>query len=212
MRVLLFLGAFVAFYANAAATLVVPGNIDLEVLNMKKAETDGGLLSTVNTIKLTPGWNQIVFRYIPRFEGKKEIRQVYSDTIIAKFYVQGDEQFKFTLPDFKRYQQARENISPLQWGLVTKDGKNVAIKQDILPIGGFAIGEKYITATKKYNIHGGVAAIAVKYVVTQPKNEADSPAVNTSSEDSQLLDLWKTMYYKATPAQQKAMKNWLLKQ
>lgn len=202
----------------AATTLVVPEDVKLLAVNMEKPKLEGGLFSSDKTIEIPDGTNQIVFKYQPAFETNENLKTVYSDVIIAKFDVE-NEKLKFELPEFKTLRQAQNNISPLDWQLLDTKGQPIALVEDVLESDGVQIGRNYPQESRNYNIAGGIASVAVSYVTVNQHQQSVSdiePRVETSDtrtitvpEDSPMVDVLKTMYNKASPAEKEAFKNWL---
>ncbi|HHF2975804.1 TPA: DUF2057 family protein [Vibrio diabolicus] len=205
----------------AATTLVVPEDVKLLAVNMEKPKLEGGLFSSEKTIEIPDGTNQIVFKYQPAFETNENLKTVYSDVIIAKFDVE-NEKLKFELPEFKTLRQAQNNISPLDWQLLDTKGQPIALVEDVLESDGVQIGRNYPQESRNYNIAGGIASVAVSYVTVNQHQQSVSdiePRVETSDtrtitvpEDSPMVDVLKTMYQKASPAEKEAFKNWLAEQ
>ncbi|MCG6282052.1 DUF2057 family protein [Vibrio diabolicus] len=205
----------------AATTLVVPEDVKLLAVNMEKPKLEGGLFSSEKTIEIPDGTNQIVFKYQPAFETNENLKTVYSDVIIAKFDVE-NEKLKFELPEFKTLRQAQNNISPLDWQLLDTKGQPIALVEDVLESDGVQVGRNYPQESRNYNIAGGIASVAVSYVTVNQHQQSVSdiePRVETSDtrtitvpEDSPMVDVLKTMYNKASPAEKEAFKNWLAEQ
>lgn len=205
----------------AATTLVVPEDVKLLAVNMEKPKLEGGLFSSEKTIEIPDGTNQIVFKYQPAFETNENLKTVYSDVIIAKFDVE-NEKLKFELPEFKTLRQAQNNISPLEWQLLDTKGQPIALVEDVLESDGVQIGRNYPQESRNYNIAGGIASVAVSYVTVnqhqqsvsdiEPRVETSDTRIITVPEDSPMVDVLKTMYNKASPAEKEAFKNWLAEQ
>ena len=205
----------------AATTLVVPEDVKLLAVNMEKPKLEGGLFSSEKTIEIPDGTNQIVFKYQPAFETNENLKTVYSDVIIAKFDVE-NEKLKFELPEFKTLRQAQNNISPLDWQLLDTKGQPIALVEDVLESDGVQIGRNYPQESRNYNIAGGIASVAVSYVTVnqhqqsvsdiEPRVETSDTRTITVAEDSPMVDVLKTMYQKASPAEKEAFKNWLAEQ
>ncbi|WP_408673741.1 DUF2057 family protein [Vibrio campbellii] len=205
----------------AATTLVVPEDVKLLAVNMEKPKLEGGLFSDEKTIDIPDGTNQIVFKYQPEFEIGDDIKGVYGDAIIAKFDVKNEE-LKFELPEFKTYRQAQTNISPLEWQLLDSKGQPIDLVEDILESDGVQIGRNYAQEARNYNIAGGVAGVAVTVVTVnkhsqavtgvEPKVVATADAQSPTAQDSQMVDLLKTMYQKATPEEKETFKKWVAQQ
>ncbi|CAE6910086.1 DUF2057 family protein [Vibrio sp. B1FLJ16] len=217
LKVAMALSVFASSQLFAATTLVVPDDIKVLAVNMEKPKLEGGLFSAENTIDIPDGTNQIVFKYQPEFEIGDAIKVAYSDVIIAKFDVE-NETLQFELPEFKTYRQAQTNISPLTWQLMDSTGNPISLVEDILVSDGVQIGRNYPQEARNYNIAGGVAGVAVTYVTVNQHQQAVTgvePTVEASSadtKDSQMVDLLKTMYQKASPEEQAAFKAWVKQQ
>ncbi|MDF4946950.1 DUF2057 family protein, partial [Vibrio parahaemolyticus] len=97
-----------------------------------------------------------------------------------------------------------------------------ALVEDVLESDGVQIGRNYPQESRHYNIAGGIASVAVSYVTVNQHQQSVSdiePRVETSdtrstaaSNDSPMVDVLKTMYQKASPAEKEAFKNWLAEQ
>ncbi|MCG6236813.1 DUF2057 family protein [Vibrio diabolicus] len=221
LKVAMALSIFASTNLYAATTLVVPEDVKLLAVNMEKPDLEGGLFSSEKTIELPDGTNQIVFKYQPTFEINENLKTVYSDVIIAKFDVE-NEKLKFELPEFKTLRQAQNNISPLDWQLLDTKGQPIALVEDVLESDGVQIGRNYPQESRNYNIAGGIASVAVSYVTVnqhqqsvsdiEPRVETSDTRTITVAEDSPMVDVLKTMYQKASPAETAAFKNWLAEQ
>ena len=218
LKVAMALSVFASTNLYAATTLVVPEDVKLLAVNMEKPKLEGGLFSDEKTIEIPDGTNQIVFKYQPEFEINDNIKNVYGDVIIAKFDVKNEE-LKFELPEFKTYRQAETNISPLKWQLLDSKGQPIDLVEDVLDSDGVQIGRNYAQEARNYNIAGGVAGVAVTVVTVnqhsqavtgvEPKVVATTDAQSSIAQDSQMVDLLKTMYQKATPQEKETFKKWV---
>ncbi|YCO02738.1 DUF2057 family protein [Vibrio sp. VNB-15] len=221
LKVAMALSVLASTNLYAATTLVVPEDVKLLALNMEKPKLEGGLFSDEKTIEIPDGTNQIVFKYQPEFEIGDNIKGVYGDVIIAKFDVENEE-LKFELPEFKTYRQAETNISPLEWQLLDSKGRPIDLVEDVLESDGVQIGRNYSQEARNYNIAGGIAGVAVTYVTVnqhnqavtevEPKATVSTDAKSANSQDSQMVDLLKTMYQKATPQEKETFKKWIVQQ
>lgn len=221
LKVAMALSVFASTNLYAATTLVVPEDVKLLAVNMEKPKLEGGLFSDEKTIEIPDGTNQIVFKYQPEFEISDNIKNVYGDVIIAKFDVKNEE-LKFELPEFKTYRQAETNISPLEWQLLDSKGQPIDLVEDVLESDGVQIGRNYAQEARNYNIAGGVAGVAVTVVTVnqhsqavtgvEPKVVATTDAQSSTAQDSQMVDLLKTMYQKATPQEKESFKKWVAQQ
>ena len=221
LKVAMALSVFASTNLYAATTLVVPEDVKLLAVNMEKPKLEGGLFSDEKTIEIPDGTNQIVFKYQPEFEINDNIKNVYGDVIIAKFDVKNEE-LKFELPEFKTYRQAETNISPLEWQLLDSKGQPIDLVEDVLESDGVQIGRNYAQEARNYNIAGGVAGVAVTVVTVnqhsqavtgvEPKVVATTDAQSSTAQDSQMVDLLKTMYQKATPQEKETFKKWVAQQ
>ncbi|CAH1575636.1 DUF2057 family protein [Vibrio owensii] len=221
LKVAMALSVLASTNLYAATTLVVPEDVKLLAVNMEKPKLEGGLFSDEKTIEIPDGTNQIVFKYQPEFEINDNIKNVYGDVIIAKFDVKNEE-LKFELPEFKTYRQAETNISPLEWQLLDSKGQPIDLVEDVLESDGVQIGRNYAQEARNYNIAGGVAGVAVTVVTVnqhsqavtgvEPKVVATTDAQSSIAQDSQMVDLLKTMYQKATPQEKETFKKWVAQQ
>lgn len=221
LKVAMALSVLASTNLYAATTLVVPEDVKLLAVNMEKPKLEGGLFSDEKTIEIPDGTNQIVFKYQPEFEINDNIKNVYGDVIIAKFDVKNEE-LKFELPEFKTYRQAETNISPLKWQLLDSKGQPIDLVEDVLDSDGVQIGRNYAQEARNYNIAGGVAGVAVTVVTVnqhsqavtgvEPKVVATADAQSSTAQDSQMVDLLKTMYQKATPQEKETFKKWVAQQ
>ncbi|MGR5436816.1 DUF2057 family protein [Vibrio owensii] len=221
LKVAMALSVLASTNLYAATTLVVPEDVKLLAVNMEKPKLEGGLFSDEKTIEIPDGTNQIVFKYQPEFEINDNIKNVYGDVIIAKFDVKNEE-LKFELPEFKTYRQAETNISPLEWQLLDSKGQPIDLVEDVLDSDGVQIGRNYAQEARNYNIAGGVAGVAVTVVTVnqhsqavtgvEPKVVATTDAQPSTAQDSQMVDLLKTMYQKATPQEKETFKKWVARQ
>jgi len=221
LKVAMALFIFASTNLYAATTLVVPEDVKLLAVNMEKPDLEGGLFSSKKTMEIPDGTNQIVFKYQPVFETNENLKTVYSDVIIAKFDAE-NEKLTFELPEFKTLRQAQNNISPLDWQLLDTKGQPIALVEDVLESEGVQIGRNYPQESRNYNIAGGIASVAVSYVtvnqhqqsvsVIEPRVSVSDPRTMSDSNDSPMLDVLKTMYQKASPAEKEAFEHWLAEQ
>ncbi|GLR03040.1 DUF2057 family protein [Vibrio hyugaensis] len=221
LKVAMALSVLASTNLYAATTLVVPEDVKLLAVNMEKPKLEGGLFSDEKTIEIPDGTNQIVFKYQPEFEIGDNIKGVYGDVIIAKFDVKNEE-LKFELPEFKTYRQAETNISPLDWQLLDSKDQPIDLIEDVLESDGVQIGRNYSQEARNYNIAGGVAGVAVTYVTVNQHNQAvtevepkavvSTGAKSVGTQDSQMVDLLKTMYEKATPQEKETFRKWVAQQ
>lgn len=221
LKVAMALSIFASTNLYAATTLVVPEDVKLLAVNMEKPDLEGGLFSSEKTIELPDGTNQIVFKYQPTFEINENLKTVYSDVIVAKFDAE-NEKLTFELPEFKTLRQAQNNISPLDWQLLDTKGQPIALVEDVLESDGVQIGRNYPQESRNYNIAGGIASVAVSYVTVnqhqqsvsdiEPRVESSDTRSTVAPNDSPMVDVLKTMYQKASPAEKEAFKNWLAEQ
>ncbi|MFH4560800.1 DUF2057 family protein [Vibrio diabolicus] len=221
LKVAMALSIFASTNLYAATTLVVPEDVKLLAVNMEKPDLEGGLFSSEKTIELPEGTNQIVFKYQPTFEINENLKTVYSDVIVAKFDAE-NEKLTFELPEFKTLRQAQNNISPLDWQLLDTKGQPIALVEDVLESDGVQIGRNYPQESRNYNIAGGIASVTVSYVTVnqhqqsvsdiEPRVESNDTRSTVESNDSPMVDVLKTMYQKASPAEKEAFKNWLAEQ
>ncbi|GAK20859.1 LOW QUALITY PROTEIN: putative secreted protein [Vibrio sp. JCM 19052] len=221
LKVAITLSVLASTNLYAATTLVVPEDVKLLAVNMEKPKLEGGLFSDEKTIEIPDGTNQIVFKYQPEFEIGDDIKGVYGDAIIAKFDVKNEE-LKFELPEFKTYRQAQTNISPLECNCLTLKVQPIDLVEDVLESDGVQIGRNYAQEARNYNIAGGVAGVAVTVVTVnqhsqavtgvEPKVVATTDAQSSTAQDSQMVDLLKTMYQKATPQEKETFKKWVAQQ
>ncbi|EOD5330250.1 DUF2057 family protein [Vibrio parahaemolyticus] len=220
-KVAMALSIFASSNLYAATTLVVPEDVKLLAVNMEKPKLEGGIFSDEKTIEIPDGTNQIVFKYQPEFEIGDDIKSVYSDVIIAKFDV-NNEKLKFQLPQFNTYRQAQTSISPLEWQLLDSKGQTIDLVEDTLESEGVQIGRNYPQEARSYNVAGGVASVAVTYVTVnqhqqvvtgiEPASKTVESTQGSGQQDTQMVDLLKTMYLKASPADQEAFKLWISQQ
>ncbi len=221
LKMAMALSIFASTNLFAATTLVVPENVNLLAINMEKPKLEGGLFSSEKTIEIPDGTNQIVFKYQPEFEIGDNIKTVYGDAIIAKFDSE-NETLKFELPEFKTLRQAQTSISPLEWQLLDSKGQPIALIEDVLQSDGVQLGRSFPQEARNYNIAGGVASVAVTYVTVnqhqqmvtgvEPRVQVSGSNSVASTTDSQMVDLLKTMYQKATPEEQAIFKSWVAQQ
>ncbi|MDP5255080.1 MULTISPECIES: DUF2057 family protein [unclassified Vibrio] len=203
--------------ALANPSLKIPNDVSLYSLNMLNPKVDSSLFGNNKSVELNEGWNQIVFKYSPSFMVREDLKSVYSDIIIAKFYVE-DGEVTFSLPEFKNYNLAQANISPLVWSLKSQQQANLQFAQDVLPSNGVQLGRNYNEDARQYNIQGGPAAVSVSYVTTKVNGddvtrEANQASVSqVKSSNSTAFSQWQTLYLNATPKVQQQMKQWLTEQ
>nr|WP_010447204.1 DUF2057 family protein [Vibrio rotiferianus] len=221
LKAAMVLSLFASANLYAATTLVVPEDVKLLSVNMEKPKLEGGLFSDEKTMEIPDGTNQIVFKYQPEFEIGDDIKGVYGDVIIAKFDAT-DEELTFELPKFKTYRQAQTSISPLAWQLLDSKGQPIDLVEDVLESDGVQIGRNYSQEARNYNIAGGLASVAVTYVTVnqhqqavseiEPKAQEIKSSQKSTTQDSQMVDLLKTMYNKATPQEKETFKKWVAQQ
>lgn len=218
MRLAIFFSSLALSTAALANPLLkIPNDVSLYSLNMLNPKVDSSLFGNNKSVELNQGWNQIVFKYSPSFMVREDLKSVYSDIIIAKFYVQEGE-VTFSLPEFKSYNLAQANISPLKWSLESDDHANLKFAQDVLPSNGVQLGRNYNEDARQYNIQGGPAAVAVSYVTTKVNGDevtgeaSQATESHTTTSDHNDFSQWQSLYLNATPKVQQQMKQWLAAQ
>lgn len=192
--------------ASADVTIIADKTINILATNESKPEiSSGGMFSSVNTIQLPNGVNQIVFKYEPYFDpqaGDQDKRVfVSSEAIIARFEAR-DAELTFVVPEYKDGREAEANINNLTWSLKDKQGNTIAAVDDILTTTGMQIGRNYLRESEDYNRKrmGPAAvsiapmnAVATEVAIAPPvvnipvANEGNTAAADTAEE---MLIFW----------------------
>lgn len=193
----------IAFSATAAAkvSLEIPDSVEMLVVNGKKPETSGSIFSSVSSLELKDGEQQIVFRYHPYYSQGSERVGVEGDVVIAKFEAD-NQSLSFDLPKYRNAAEAEENIHTMQWSLRDEQGNTLNIEQDRLIKEGMQIGRDYKQEAFEYNLSGGDAAVGTAFIKGQ---SGTSSANDTTAEE--MLHFWYNKADAATKARFKAYVN-----
>ncbi len=194
----------IAFSATAAAkvTLAIPDTIEMLVVNGQKPETSGSIFSSVTSVELKDGEQQIVFRYHPYYSQGSERIGVEGDVVIAKFDA-ADQSLSFDMPTYRNATEAEENIKSMQWSLRDDKGQALQVTQDRLIKEGMQIGRDYKQETFEYNLSGGEAAVGTAFIKTG--KSSNGAANDTTAEE--MLHFWYNKADAATKARFKAYVN-----
>ncbi|SJL82901.1 DUF2057 family protein [Vibrio palustris] len=206
--------------ASAKVVLNIPQNVDLLAVNGKTPEKAKGLFPS-DTEELKDGVTQIVFQYIPTFTvHKSDLRKAYSDVYVAKIKA-SDTSLTFKLPEYRSFNQARQDITNMTWSLMDDNDHNVVIAKDKLEKDGVQFGRDYVAEVARYNQGMGPAVLSSGAVVlSQNENSASDRSqqnsdASTSSKPNanvtnlQQLKLW---YKKSSAQERKAFRKWIIDQ
>ncbi|WP_194436922.1 DUF2057 family protein [Vibrio fluminensis] len=189
-------GLFLAANAHAAITINIPDNVQVLAVNAEKPDVEGGIFSSIKSLTLADGENQVVFRYTPYFSQGNDRVIVESNPVITKFTANNQE-LSLDLPEYRNEREAEKQIKNWQVVLVDQQNQPLTIAQDALRKDGMQIGRDFVQESKEYNRTNGVAALtsASAVAVTLPANiKVDS---NTAEE---MLHFW----YQKADAETKA--------
>lgn len=218
--------------AQAAVTIHVPEDIDLQVVNLEKPQREGGLFSSDKPLTLPNGLNQIAFRYSHNFVQRDNAENVYGPLIVMKFNA-ADQELDISVPQYLDASAAKRKIDHHQWALLEHDSQQpIDVTTDRISISGFVLGKNFLDEVESYNKKGGKAAVGLTYVtIAQPApatassanlataTEANVPKVVTSqlvdaeaAPQNGVLGGLQTLYLQASEQERKAFRKWIIDQ
>jgi uncharacterized protein YccT (UPF0319 family) len=175
-----------ATIASADVTIVADKTVSILAVNESKPDiSSGGMFSSVNTIHLPNGINQIVFKYEPYFDPQAgdQDKRVFlsSEAIIARFEA-SDTNLTFVVPEYKDGREAEANIGNLTWSLQDKQGNAIAVFDDILTTSGVQVGRDYRRESEDYNRKRmGPAAISLMPLNPVATEISNAPVVSNTA-------------------------------
>lgn len=216
--------------AQAAVTVNVPEEIDLQVVNLEKPKLSGSVFDSTRTLELPDGLNQVAFRYSQNFVQRDKAERVYSKLIIMKFEAT-DQELTFRVPEYRNAKQAERQINDYKWGLVDEQSQqDIKLITDEVEVSGFVFGQDFSDEVESYNKKGGKAAVGLTYVTianqapastavtAQPAAVQHAPAVSTQIVDTQpapqgsVMGGLQRLYLKASKEERKAFRKWMIDQ
>lgn len=186
--------ALISSAAFADVTISIPDTINVLVVNDASPKLEGGFFSASKTLTLPDGENQILFQYQPYFDQGNDRVILESDPLVGTFNA-SNTKLEFALPKYRNENQARKQISHVEWSLVDESGNMLETKQDKLVKDGFQLGRNHQIELAEYNRQGGVAAlstVAATAAVAAPASKA-TPAPTTqvdSNTAEEMLHFW----------------------
>lgn len=196
--------ALISSAAFADVTLSIPDTINVLVVNDASPKLEGGFFSASKTLTLPDGENQILFQYQPYFDQGNDRVILESDPLVGTFNA-SNIKLEFALPKYRNENQARKQISHVEWSLVDESGNTLETKQDKLVKDGFQLGRNHQIELAEYNRQGGVAAlstVAATAAVATPASKA-TPA-NTAQVDSNTAEEMLHFWYNKADAETQA--------
>lgn len=196
--------ALISSAAFADVTLSIPDTINVLVVNDASPKLEGGFFSASKTLTLPDGENQILFQYQPYFDQGNDRVILESDPLVGTFNA-SNTKLEFALPKYRNENQARKQISHVEWSLVDESGNTLETKQDKLVKDGFQLGRNHQIELAEYNRQGGVAAlstVAATAAVATPASKA-TPA-NTAQVDSNTAEEMLHFWYNKADAETQA--------
>lgn len=196
--------ALISSAAFADVTLSIPDTINVLVVNDASPKLEGGFFSASKTLTLPDGENQILFQYQPYFDQGNDRVILESDPLVGTFNA-SNIKLEFALPKYRNENQARKQISHVEWSLVDESGNTLETKQDKLVKDGFQLGRNHQIELAEYNRQGGVAAlstVAATAAVATPASKT-TPA-NTAQVDSNTAEEMLHFWYNKADAETQA--------
>ncbi len=213
---------FITSTAYASVTLNVPEEIDLNVVNLEKADVQGGLFDSTKTIELPDGTNQIAFRYIKTFLYRESSEKVHSPLIVMKFDA-SNQVLDFKLPEARDADMAEKQVKDFNWTLLDSNtGQAIDVVADEVKVTGLVFGNDFLDEVESYNKKGGKAAVGLTYVTidnghNQPTATPKAPDNNVSAQPQskpqvQSLSALQQQYLKMSEQDRKAFLQWAIAQ
>lgn len=201
-------GLIASDFVMAQVRVIVPEEISLYVVDVEKAQVQGGLLSGQRWIEVPNGTHQIAFRYRYEKVGRDKIESFNSDLILVRFNAQ-DTELHFVLPQFSSLAQAKNAVAQAQWKLVDAQGVEPEQAQDSVTLRGVMLGQNFVDEVKAYNRQGGQAAVSMTYLTV----DNQTLPVNTvkTAIDVSLSSL-QQHYLNASEDEKAAFNTWLIDQ
>lgn len=181
--------------ALSSVELTSDTNLEILVVNGKKAKVESSLLSSTQSITLPNGENQIAFRYTYSYRRGDKHERFDTPVIIAKFNAE-DTKAVFEFPKFRSATEAEKNIDEINWELIDLNSSQTITKfEDTLVTQGLQLGRDFVRETQDYNLTDGPASIEsmVNYSKMSLPNKDQISDMETVED---MLNFW---YDKADP-------------
>ncbi|WP_456297180.1 DUF2057 family protein [Vibrio sp. AK197] len=213
---------FITSTAYASVTLNVPEEIDLNVVNLEKADVQGSLFDSTKTIELPNGTNQIAFRYIKTFLYRESSEKVHSPLIVMKFDA-SNQVLDFKLPEARDANMAEKQVKGFNWTLLDSNtDQAIDAVADEVKVTGVVFGKDFLDEVESYNKKGGKAAVGLTYVTIDngqnqpsvtPKTPVNNPSAQPQSKPQvQSLSALQQQYLKMSQQDRKAFLQWAVSQ
>lgn len=180
--------ALISSAAFADVTLSIPDTINVLVVNDASPKLEGGFFSASKTLTLPDGENQILFQYQPYFDQGNDRVILESDPLVGTFNA-SNTKLEFALPKYRNENQARKQISHVEWSLVDESGNMLETKQDKLVKDGFQLGRNHQIELAEYNRQGGVAALSTVAATAAVATPAPTTQVDSNTAE-EMLHFW----------------------
>lgn len=180
--------ALISSAAFADVTLSIPDTINVLVVNDASPKLEGGFFSASKTLTLPDGENQILFQYQPYFDQGNDRVILESDPLVGTFNA-SNTKLEFALPKYRNENQARKQISHVEWSLVDESGNTLETKQDKLVKDGFQLGRNHQIELAEYNRQGGVAALSTVAATAAVATPAPTTQVDSNTAE-EMLHFW----------------------
>lgn len=180
--------ALISSAAFADVTLSIPDTINVLVVNDASPKLEGGFFSASKTLTLPDGENQILFQYQPYFDQGNDRVILESDPLVGTFNA-SNIKLEFALPKYRNENQARKQISHVEWSLIDESGNTLETKQDKLVKGGFQLGRNHQIELAEYNRQGGVAALSTVAATASVATPAPTTQVDSNTAE-EMLHFW----------------------
>lgn len=142
----------------AATTLKLSPDIDLLAVDGKKMT--GSLLKGADSLELDGGQHQLLFKVTKPVRRNARHQVLYtSPPLIAVFNSQGVNSVSIELPRIENEHDSRHFDEALNYRIIDKNGKALALKRDVLPMHSLSAGVNLEQVIADYNAQDRPASV-----------------------------------------------------
>jgi uncharacterized protein YccT (UPF0319 family) len=142
----------------AATTLKLSPYIDLLAVDGKKMT--GSLLKGADSLELDGGQHQLLFKVTKPVRKNARSQVLYtSQPLIAVFNSQGIDSVSIELPRIENERDGRHFDETVNYKIIDKNGKALALKRDVLPMHALSAGVNLEKVIADYNAQDRPASV-----------------------------------------------------
>ncbi|MGC9401510.1 YccT family protein [Vibrio genomosp. F10] len=205
MSKVLVVGAMITSFAPMAAVdLSIERNISALVVH---GEEVGFSISKKDKFELENGTNQVVIRVSQLVSDFGEKEKFNSQPIVLTFEASDTSLFVSAPSKISRVEQAEEFEKNPRFVVTDKSGKEIKVRQDILPASS-GISRDYIKELARYNAKHSIEGVAVVTTATTAVAVESKPKAKASSDQSQPSQMVEYWYEKASNEERTVFSDW----